>query len=129
MTKDVVIQPSRPSEVAKQFKELHYPTLLNFQNEWLSWDGAGAYQSIEDATIESRVSEFLKSAKIKVVKGGDIVLVPFFPKPKDISEVCAMLKHDCHVPLNTMSPPVWLDGTPAKYAGLDPRNIIAFQNG
>ncbi len=27
-----------------------------------------------------------------------------------------------------MSPPAWLDGTPAKYAGLDPKNIIALKN-
>src|SRR4051812_29905681 len=127
----VIVSPSTPQKSAEKFKALHFPTLLNFQNEWLSWDGA-AYQSIEDATILAHVSQFLKRAKIKTaekIDGDDdgaskIVYVPFSPKQKDISEVYGMLKHDCHVPLNTMSPPVWLAGTPKEYAGLNPRNLI-----
>jgi putative DNA primase/helicase len=127
-----VINPNTPAKSAEKFKSLHNPTLLNFQNEWVSY-GAGAYHSIEDATILSAVSLFLRNAKIESSEqvGGvhKIVYYPFHPKTKDINEVYNALKHDCHVPHNTMSPPVWLKDTPAEYAGLNPRNLISFQNG
>jgi putative DNA primase/helicase len=94
----------------------------------LSHDGA-AYQPLENATIESRVAEFLQRAKVQVYAKGKAELVPFKPRSRDIGEVYSALKRRCHVPHNTMSPPVWLKGTPKQYKRLDPKNLISFQNG
>jgi len=137
----VVLSPTTPGKSAQKFKALRFPTLLNFQNEWLSYDDS-AYLPIEDETIAARVKEFLEAAKVAKVEerkskddNGNSkvsrknVLLPFNPKPKDISEVYAMLKHDCHVPHNTMSPPTWLDGGTGIYAGLDKKNLISCRNG
>jgi putative DNA primase/helicase len=127
---EIIIQPRKSSETAAAFKAAIFPTLINHQDEWLSWDGA-AYQPIEDATVQARISEFLNTAKVQVFKdgSGQVSLLPFFPKTKDIAEVHKMLGHLCHVPLNTMSPPAWLKGTPADYRRLDPRNLISLKNG
>jgi putative DNA primase/helicase len=129
MTNDLIIQPSKPSETAATFKAAYFPTLINHQDEWLSWDQS-AYQPIEDATVQSKISEFLNSAKVKVYdRNGGSKLMPYFPKMKDLKEVQGQLKPLCHVPRNTMSPPTWLAGTPKKLAAIDPRNIISFKNG
>ena len=125
---DMVIQPDNPQGTAALFKAAEFPTAINHQDEWLSWDGA-AYQPIENATIESRVAEFLQNAKVQVYTKGATALVPYKPKSKDIGEVYSALKRSCHVPFNTMSPPAWLHGTPKEYERLDPRNLISFQNG
>jgi putative DNA primase/helicase len=126
--KDIVIEPNAPQKIAEQFKALRFPTLLSFQNEWLSHDGA-AYQPMEDQTITTKLSQFLKAAKVRVYLKDRVELVDFTPTPKVISDVYTMLKNDCHVPLNTMSPPSWLEGTPASLAAIDPKNIISCQNG
>jgi phage/plasmid-associated DNA primase len=127
---DIIIQPLKSSETASSFKAAIFPTLINHQDEWLSWDGA-AYQPIEDATVQARISEFLNGAKVQVFKDGSaqVSLLPFFPKTKDIAEVHKMLGYLCHVPLNTMSPPAWLQGTSPEYRALEPRNLISFKNG
>jgi putative DNA primase/helicase len=129
MTKDVeIIQPDNPQGVAEQFKAAEFPTLLNHQDEWLAWDGS-AYQPLEAATVESRVAEFLQRAKVRVFVKGKAELIAFKPKSKDIGEVYSALKRACHVPINTMSPPVWLRDAPEEYAALAPKNLISFQNG
>jgi putative DNA primase/helicase len=128
MTNDVVIEPGEPLKIAEQFKALYFPTLLNFQNEWLSHDGA-AYQPMEDATILARLNQFLKAAKVRIYLKDRVELRDFTPTPKAITDIYTMLKHDCHVPQNTMSPPSWLEGTPASLAAIDPKNIISLQNG
>jgi len=128
MTKDIVISPDDTRATVLQFKEAEFPTLLNHQDEWLSWDGA-AYQPIEAATIESSVADFLQRSKVRVYAKGKAQLIAFKPKSKDISEVYNDLKRACHVPQNTMSPPVWLKYTSKELSALDPRNMIAFQNG
>jgi putative DNA primase/helicase len=128
MIKDIVIEPDQPHRIAEQFKARDFPTLLNFQNEWLSHDGA-AYQPVEDATILAKLNQFLKTAKTPIYVKSRIELVPFTPTPKAIADIHTMLKLDCHVPLNTMSPPSWLDETPVEYGGIDPKRIISFQNG
>lgn len=56
-------------------------------------------------------------------------LFPFNPQPKDITDVYAMLKHQCHVPVGTMDPPSWLPNFPKRYVGIDPKRAISFQNG
>lgn len=128
MTTDNVIQPTQPSEIAKSFKAAIFPTLINHQDEWLAWDGS-AYQPLENATVQSEISKYLNGSKVQVFKDGKASLIPFFPKTKDIAEIYGQLKPLCHVPHNTMAPPVWLPGTPKKYKRLDPRNLISFKNG
>jgi putative DNA primase/helicase len=133
----VILSPGTPAISAAKFKAKLFPTLILYQNEFMSWDGA-AYQAIETQTISSSVSAFMDGAK---VAGEEIVrdetgkklkspiLLPFNPKPKDVADVYTMLKHSCHVPIGTMDPPAWLKGAPKEYAGLDPRNMISLQNG
>ncbi|MHC6156571.1 DNA primase family protein [Bradyrhizobium elkanii] len=128
MTDDRIIDPGKPSETASAFKAARHPTLINHQDEWLSWDGS-AYQSIEEATIESEISEFLQGSKRWQAQGNNLIAVPYFAKSKDVKEVFTLLKHACHVPSNTMAPPSWLPGAPKKLAAIDPRNVISFRNG
>lgn len=133
----VVLSSATPQVSAAKFKALHCPTLINYQNEWMSWSN-GAYYGIEAATVEAQVSDFMGHAKMAVyestiddngeptkVKG----LAPFHPKKSHVLEVVTMLKHACHTPTDTMDPPAWLNGTPSEYATLDPNNLISFQNG
>src|SRR6266478_9855960 len=108
-----ILSPGTPQISAAKFKAKHFPTLIIYQNEWMSWDGA-AYQAIEADTINSRVHAFLGAAK---VKGEEIAtddngtklkvaaLFPFNPRLRDVSEVYGALKADCHVSKNTMDPP------------------------
>lgn len=139
MTKQqpVILSPGTPQISAAKFKTAKFPTLICYQNEWMSWNGS-AYVGLEAETIEASLSAFMGEAKIE---GSEVtrdesgkkvqtsVLLPFHPKPRDIADVAAMLKHSCHVPIGTMDPPAWLAGTPEKYRRLDPRNLISFKNG
>jgi putative DNA primase/helicase len=133
----MILSPATPQISAEKFKQKEFPTLINFQNEWLAHDGA-AYQPIENETIEAHVSQFLKAAKVRGIEkitdnegeeANKPTLFPFNPKKAHIAEVVEMLRHDCHVPHNTMSPPVWLKGTPPELAAINPKNLISFQNG
>lgn len=134
----VMLSPATPQISAEKFKALHFPTLVHYQNEYMSWDGA-AYQGIEERTIAARVSTFMGAAKmvgkIEAVdpETGNSVkqdaLFPFNPKKTHLAEVETMLKHLCHVPAGAMDPPAWLNGTPKGYEKLDPKNLISFQNG
>jgi putative DNA primase/helicase len=127
---DLIIQPAKSSATAAMFKAAEFPTLINHQNEWLAWDGA-AYQSLENETVEARVSAFLNAARVQIFRrdGSPLEIVPYYPKGKDIAEVYGALKHLCHVPLGVMSPPAWLKGAPKKLAAINPRNFISFKNG
>jgi putative DNA primase/helicase len=133
----VILSPATPQVSAEKFKQLTSPTLINHQGEWLAHDGA-AYQPIENETIEAQISQFLGAAKVKGVEkvtgeDGETInkpaTFPFNPKKSHIAEVVEMLRHDCHVPHNTMSPPVWLKDTPPEYAAINPKNLISFKNG
>lgn len=130
MTDDIIVAPRKSAETAATFKAAIFPTLIKHQDEWLSHDGS-AYQPIEDATVQARISEFLNAAKVAVFKddGSRADLAPYYPKIKDINEIYLQLGHLCHVERNTMSPPAWLPGAPAKYRALNPRNLISFKNG
>jgi putative DNA primase/helicase len=130
-----VINPKKPHKTAEQFRDLHFPNLISFQDEWLSWNGS-AYLPIEDATMEARISQFLIESFIVVMAqttGADGTpgpikkeFMPFSPARKDIAEVYAALAHLCHKPADTMSPPSWLKGRKGRP---DPRNIISCSNG
>ena len=57
---DIIINMLKPHTVAEQFRDLKYPNLVNFQDEWLSYDGA-AYQPIEDAACAPPSANFCAS--------------------------------------------------------------------
>jgi putative DNA primase/helicase len=133
----VFLSPGTPMISAEKFKAAQFPTLILYQDEWMAWDGS-AYQGLEAQTINSAVSEFMGTAKVEgTIASVDVTgkkvlepaLFPFNPKPKDIADVCAMLKHSCHVPIGTMDPPSWLSGMPKQYRGMDPKRAISFKNG
>ncbi|SDI55429.1 MULTISPECIES: DNA primase family protein [Bradyrhizobium] len=134
----VVLSAATPQLSASKFKATEFPTLICYQNEWMSWDGA-AYQGLEAETVEAHLSAFMGNAKTATYEevtdpetGDDrraVKLTPFNPKSRDINDVYKMLKHLCHVPIGTMDPPSWLKGTPTQYAKLLPKNLISFQNG
>jgi putative DNA primase/helicase len=135
----IVLSKETPLKSAKLFKSLRHPNLINYQNEWLGWDGA-AYQSIEADTITADVRQFLGEAKVATYKmvpdpenEGQKTqveeLYPFNPKDAHVKEVYAALKSICHVPMGRMDPPAWLKGTVPEYVGLDPKNLISCQNG
>jgi putative DNA primase/helicase len=133
-----ILSPGTPMISAAKFKVALFPTLISYQNEWMSWDGA-AYQGLEDQTISSAVTEFMGEAKVQGTiaaldpqtgkKVLEPALFPFNPKPKDITDVYTMLKHECHVPVGTMDPPSWLPNCPKRYVGMNAKRVISFQNG
>jgi putative DNA primase/helicase len=133
----IVISLGTPRITAELFKTKRRPNLIRYQEEFFDWSD-GAYRPMEDDTIESQVSKFLAAAKVSTLKrtkdaagkpSFEEEFSPCHPKDRDIREVCNALKHICHVPLNTMSPPVWLEGTASELATLNPRDIIACKNG
>jgi putative DNA primase/helicase len=133
----VVLSPATPQISAAKFKEAVYPTLVIYQNEWMDWS-EGAYHGIEAETIEAAVSAFMGAAKVAGYqtvadqngkKVQEPALFPFNPTPKHIADTYTMLRHACHVPVNTMDPPSWLEGTSDEYLQLNPKTLISFKNG
>jgi putative DNA primase/helicase len=129
----VVVNAAKPRDTAASFKSARFPTLINQQDEWLVWRG-GAYESVEEATVRSEVSEYLANAKTMMTEereDGSLKkeFKAFNPKARDINEVVTALKNLCHVPRDRMSPPCWLKGTPAEYKSLDPGSLISLKNG
>jgi putative DNA primase/helicase len=134
---EIVLNKQTPLLSAQVFRRREQPTLINYQDEWLSWNGS-AYEVIEARTMRALVHDLLGRAKTvtfesivdaqtgkrKHVEGR----APFNPKKGDVDQVLDALESICHVPNGEMDPPSW-KGTPAKLAALDPRNIISFKNG
>jgi putative DNA primase/helicase len=132
-----VVSPATPQISAELFKAALFPNLIRHQDVFMKWDGA-AYLPVENATVEAQLSAFLGSAfekgfeKDKDEDGNEVKVPKYFrfnPKKSHISEVYAMLGHACHVPMNTMAPPAWLNDTPDEYKVLNPKNLISFRNG
>jgi len=123
----IVLAKATPHKSAEQFRELRHPHLINFQQEWLDYDGS-AYQLIKDETIEAEVGAFLVDSEIMQIEevGGrrKKVRAPFNPKNADVREVVDALARLCHRPEGTVSPPSWLDGR----SDPDPRNVISCSN-
>lgn len=133
----VILSRDTPSESADQFRALKRPHIISHQEEWLDYS-AGAYRTVEDATIGAEIKSFAEAAftisiEIEVDARGKerkrFTADPFNPKPRDIESIVTMLRHSVHKPRDTMAPPCFLDGGTGEYAGLDPLNLISFQNG
>lgn len=129
----IVLTKSTPQKSADKFRTLTRPTLICYQEDFLAWDGA-AYQLVEAETIDAEVAEFLKHAKLaryeEIPDTGEkrTTYVSFNPKRGDINEVVTALKHLCHRPSGTMTPPCWLS-RPQWDVVPDPRNVISCKNG
>lgn len=130
MTDNFLVK-AKPLEIAEKFRAAKWPTLINHQNEWMAYDIGGAYRPIEDRTILQSLSAFMKAAKqLKGVDAaGKPIVLPFNPTPRDVNGVAEMLKNICHRPIETMTPPVFLDGGKGAQKGLDPDNLISLRNG
>jgi len=135
---EIVLNKQTPLLSAQVFTRREQPTLINYQDEWLSWNGS-AYQVIEAKTMRALVHDLLgraKTATFESIKDGDTGKrkqvegrAPFNPKSNDVDQVLDALESICHVPNGDMDPPSWLEDTPEPYASLDPDNIISFRNG
>ena len=113
-TAETVLSKETPYKSAALFRAARFPHLLNFQDEWLTWDGA-AYIAREDATIRAAVMEFLERAKMRMrvtTANGVTSYIngPFNPKPTHINAVYDMLRSQCHKEVGAVTPPVFLSG-------------------
>ena len=128
-TAETVLSKETPYKSAALFRAARYPTLLNFQDEWLTWDGA-AYIALEDATIRAAVMEFLEKAKVRmrVTNANGVTSYingPFNPKPTHINAVYDMLRSQCHKEVGAVTPPVFLSGRSDPL----PQNLVSCRNG
>ncbi len=128
-TAEAVLSKETPYKSAKLFRAARYPDLINFQDEWLTWDGA-AFIPLEDPTIRAAVMEFLEQAKVRtrVTDATGVVSYingSFNPKPTHINAVYDMLRGQCHKEVGAVTPPVFLSGR------TDPRpqNLVSCRNG
>jgi putative DNA primase/helicase len=133
MTKsnDRVAQRKSPHVTAENFRTEQRPTLINYEEEFLAYDGEGAYRLIKDRTIDSEVQTYLEGATEMRPSGtarGAMKGYPFNPKSADVKEVSAALERKNHVAPGSISPPFFLPG-PIDYSAIDPRNVISCRNG
>ena len=128
-TAETVLSKATPYKSAKRFREMHYPHLLNFQDEWLTWDSA-AYIPREDETISAAIMEFLEKAKVRnrvtdATGAVSFINGPFNPKPTHINAVYDLLRKQCHKEMGAVIPPVFLDGRTDPLA----KNLVSCRNG
>jgi putative DNA primase/helicase len=138
MSQSNVISRDTPVETARLFRAQRRENMLKYQNDWLDWK-AGAYEMIENDTIESEMLLWLEACKRNVAyeavnaQSGEpetkFKQEPFNPKEADVQQVNNMLAHVFHVKAGEMKPPFFLDGGKGEHAGLDPANLISTQSG
>jgi putative DNA primase/helicase len=82
-------------------------TLVHYASEFFKYTG-NCYESVEDATVRSKMYTFLNKCK-KTDRRGN--LIPFAPTPPSVSAAIDALQAIIHLPQAAHShPPVWLDG-------------------
>ena len=128
-TAETVLSKQTPYKSAAAFRAARYPNLLNFQDEWLTWDGA-AYIPLEDETIRAAIMEFLERAKMRTRitdANGAVSYIngPFSPKRTHITDVNEMLRGQCHKEMRAVAPPVFLSGRTDPLA----KNLVSCRNG
>lgn len=135
MKSPVILSRAKPLESAKLFRKTERPNLIIQQGEWLDYDGH-SYVPIEEATLRADLSEWCDAAKMRAVReliGEDNAphrveaLVPFNPKPGDITQILDSLSQVSHRPRDTMSPPCFLDAK--GWEGIEPLDLISVNNG
>jgi putative DNA primase/helicase len=123
-----VAQRKSPHITSKNFRDEMRPTLINYEEEFLAYDGEGAYRLIKNGTVSSEVQFYLEGAEeMRPTKGG-MKPFPFNPKKADVSEVYSALEKQTHVAPGTIAPPFFLSGE-IDWSFLDPRDVIACRNG
>ena len=120
-----------PHETAANFRAEQRPTLINYEEEFLAYDGEGAYRLIKDRTIASEVQTYLEGAQEMRPSDrarGNKVPYPFNPRNGDVKEVYDALDRKYHVASGTISPPFFLSGD-IDYSAIVPANVISCRNG
>src|SRR4029078_3698569 len=113
-TAETGLSKETPYKSAAASLTARYPNLLNFQDEWLTWDGA-AYTPLEDATIRAAVMEFLEKAKVRTRNVDENTALTyaaghFTPKPPHINAVYARLRIKSPKKAGAVTPPIFLSG-------------------
>jgi putative DNA primase/helicase len=123
-------QRASPHLTAEQFRADERPTLINYADDFLAYDGEGAYRLIEDDKLASEVQSHLEGAEEMRPTGtrGTLKPYPFNPKTRDVSEVVGALGRKYHIEKGAMAPPCFLPG-PLDYSAIDARNVISCRNG
>lgn len=123
-------QRASPHKIAANFRSDQRPTLINYEEEFLAYDGEGAYRLIKDSTVASEVQSYLEDAEEMRPTGtrGVMKPFPFNPKNADVVQVTGALERKNHVAPGSISPPFFLPG-PLDYSALDPSNTISCRNG
>lgn len=125
-------QRKTPHVTAENFKAEMRPTLINYEEEFLAYDGEGAYRHIKDKTMMAEAQTYLEGAKeMRAVdnrKPPSMKAFDFNPKTSDVEQLFGQLERKCHVPSGTYAPPFFLSGE-MDWSALDPRDVIACRNG
>jgi putative DNA primase/helicase len=124
-----LIKRKVPHETSEMFRAEMRPTLINYEEEFLAYDGEGAYRHIKDGTIDSEVQRYLEtSEEMRPIGNGKMKAFPFGPRDADVSQVSHALARQNHIPPGTMAPPSFLPGE-MDWSFLDPRDVISCRNG
>lgn len=111
--------------IARRFLKMEHtidgvPTLRYHRGRWLTWDG-GCYVEITEPSLRGGLYRFLEGKKfIKETATGPSI-AEYKPTASKIRDILDALYAWCPV---EEDPPVWLCSD-----GMDPRNLIAFNNG
>lgn len=123
-------QRASPHITAENFKREVRPTLLTFEEEFLAYDGEGAYRVVKNDTVSNEVQTYLEGAQeMRPISGsGKLKAFPFNPRKGDVLEVYSALYRKNQVPPDAVAPPFFLSGE-IDWSFLDPRDVIACRNG
>jgi putative DNA primase/helicase len=127
-------QRKSPHLTAAKFRTEQRPTLINFEQEYLAYDGLGAYRVIKDDTIAAEVQAYLEdAAELRPAPAightkPQMKPFPFNPKTADVLQITGALERKNHVAPGSISPPFFLAGE-FDYSAFDPRDIISCRNG
>jgi putative DNA primase/helicase len=125
-----IVNRKSPHKTAEQFRAEVRPTLINYEEEFLAYDGEGAYRLIKDGTVASEVQRHFEGAveMLPTNTRGDKKAFPCNPKTNDVNEVVGALERQNHVAPGTISPPFFLSGE-YDWSMIDALNVISCRNG
>jgi putative DNA primase/helicase len=127
-------QRKTPHVTAKNFKTEQRPTLIEYEEEFLAYDYAGAYRVVKNRTVKSEVQSYLEDAQElrPTPPNGAKKAFDFNPKDEDVKQICGALERQNHVAPGTIAPPFFLPGEwKIDYRTFltDPRDVISCRNG
>lgn len=118
-----VLDANDPYRTALRLKDELFADAIHTNGDWLNWS-EGAYRAVEDATVTSILLRELDAAVVRVKRDNSFAFDRFKPSKKKVDEIVGGLRGIAHQPVNTVNPPVWLDGP-----GPPPDEIVACANG